>query len=180
MKYRDPETGEFKELYAKTADTLPVGTVVDYEGTEVPAGWEEVEKLNYIVAIPREQTVLTGNTDIFLNKWRATGSKLTVVNNKVKIGAGVKKVRISASIFMDITTPAAGYFWGRIAKNNQNTAGSIISLTPDMGFASSAIAATIIEVAEGDTLWLNVDVTGAVGKVRDVFTTTWLCVEVVE
>lgn len=43
MKYRDPVTGEFKELYTKAADTLPVGTVVDYDGTEVPAGWEEVE-----------------------------------------------------------------------------------------------------------------------------------------
>ena len=42
MKYRDPETGEFKELYVKAADTLPVGTEVDYEGEEVPAGWEEI------------------------------------------------------------------------------------------------------------------------------------------
>ena len=44
MKYRDPETGKFKELYTKAADTLPVGTVVDYDGDEVPAGWEEVEE----------------------------------------------------------------------------------------------------------------------------------------
>lgn len=43
MKFRDPETGGFKELYTKAADTLPVGTVVDYEGTEIPAGWEEVD-----------------------------------------------------------------------------------------------------------------------------------------
>lgn len=42
MKFRDPETGEFKELYVKAADTLPVGTEVDYEGEEVPAGWEVV------------------------------------------------------------------------------------------------------------------------------------------
>ena len=44
MKYRDPETGEFKELYTKAADTLPVGTVVDFDGAEVPAGWEEAEE----------------------------------------------------------------------------------------------------------------------------------------
>lgn len=42
MKFRDPETGEFKELYTKAADTLPVGTEVDYDGDEVPAGWEEM------------------------------------------------------------------------------------------------------------------------------------------
>lgn len=42
MKFRDPETGEFKELYTKAADTLPVGTEVDFDGTEVPTGWEEI------------------------------------------------------------------------------------------------------------------------------------------
>ena len=45
MKYRDPETGEFKELYTKAADTLPVGTVVDFDGDEVPAGWEYAGEL---------------------------------------------------------------------------------------------------------------------------------------
>jgi hypothetical protein len=45
MKFRDPETGEFKELYAKAADTLPVGTVVDFDGTEIPAGWEKVDNI---------------------------------------------------------------------------------------------------------------------------------------
>lgn len=49
MKYRDPETGEFKELYTKAADTLPVGTVVDYDGDEVPAGWEKVEETGVIL-----------------------------------------------------------------------------------------------------------------------------------
>ena len=47
MKYRDPETGEFKELYVKAADTLPVGTVVDFDGDEVPAGWEAVGSDDY-------------------------------------------------------------------------------------------------------------------------------------
>ena len=45
MKYRDPETGEFKELYVKAIDTLPVGTEVDYEGDEAPAGWEELKNI---------------------------------------------------------------------------------------------------------------------------------------
>ena len=47
MKYRDPETGEFKELYTKAADTLPVGTEVDYDGDEVPAGWAKVDNNYY-------------------------------------------------------------------------------------------------------------------------------------
>ena len=43
MKYRDPQTGEFKDITVKVADTLPVGTEVDYDGTKVPSGWEEVD-----------------------------------------------------------------------------------------------------------------------------------------
>lgn len=41
MKYRDPNTGQLKELSLKAADTLPIGTIVDYDGEEVPEGWEE-------------------------------------------------------------------------------------------------------------------------------------------
>lgn len=43
IKYRDKETGEFKDTYSKSGDTLPVGSVVEYDGEEVPAGWEEIE-----------------------------------------------------------------------------------------------------------------------------------------
>lgn len=41
MKYRD-ENGVFQDLYLPpTGDTLPIGSEVDYDGTEVPYGWEE-------------------------------------------------------------------------------------------------------------------------------------------
>lgn len=46
MKYRDPDTGELKDIYVKASDTLPIGTEVDYNGTEVPNGWEEVDNPN--------------------------------------------------------------------------------------------------------------------------------------
>ena len=41
MKYKDPSTGQLKELSLKAADTLPIGTIVDYDGETVPEGWEE-------------------------------------------------------------------------------------------------------------------------------------------
>lgn len=46
MKYRDPDTGELKDIYVKASDTLPIGAEVDYNGTEVPSGWEEVDNPN--------------------------------------------------------------------------------------------------------------------------------------
>lgn len=43
MKYRNPKTGEFKDLLVKVTDTLPVGSIVEYEGETIPEGWEKVE-----------------------------------------------------------------------------------------------------------------------------------------
>lgn len=41
MKYRD-ENGVFQDLYLPpSGDTLPIGTVVDYDGDTVPYGYEE-------------------------------------------------------------------------------------------------------------------------------------------
>ena len=42
MKYKDPKTGEYKDIFLKTGDTLPVGTIVEYDGDEVPAGYKEI------------------------------------------------------------------------------------------------------------------------------------------
>jgi len=41
MRYQD-ENGDFQEIYFKASDTLPIGTEVDYDGEEVPFGWEEI------------------------------------------------------------------------------------------------------------------------------------------
>lgn len=38
MKFRDLD-GQFKDIVLKTGDTLPVGSVVEYEGSTPPAGW---------------------------------------------------------------------------------------------------------------------------------------------
>lgn len=42
MKYND--NGEYKDIYIKTFDTLPVGTEVDYDGETVPEGWSEIQE----------------------------------------------------------------------------------------------------------------------------------------
>ena len=40
IKYKD--NGEYKDIVVKVGDTQPIGTIVDYDGAEVPNGWEEV------------------------------------------------------------------------------------------------------------------------------------------
>ena len=39
MKYKDPVTGQLKELSLKAADTLPIGSVIAYSGSNEPSGW---------------------------------------------------------------------------------------------------------------------------------------------
>ena len=57
MKFKDPKTGEYKDLYFKTGDTLPVGTIVEYDGDEVPPGYEEVPGVvASVVVSPTEPT----------------------------------------------------------------------------------------------------------------------------
>lgn len=43
IKYKD--NGTYKDIVVKVGDTQPIGTIVDYEGSVVPDGWEEVENV---------------------------------------------------------------------------------------------------------------------------------------
>ena len=49
MKYK--ENGQFKPIYVKALDSMPVGTEVDFDGqvADIPTGWEQVEGNNIIV-----------------------------------------------------------------------------------------------------------------------------------
>lgn len=42
LKYKDPTTGDWIELSNAVGDTLPIGTIVEYDGTIVPTNWEKV------------------------------------------------------------------------------------------------------------------------------------------
>lgn len=42
LKYKDPITGDWKELANSVGDTLPIGAIVEYDGENVPANWEQV------------------------------------------------------------------------------------------------------------------------------------------
>ena len=40
MKYND--NGEYKDIYIKTFDTLPIGAIVEYSGATIPDGWTDI------------------------------------------------------------------------------------------------------------------------------------------
>lgn len=43
MKYKD--NGQWKEIYVKALDSMPVGTEIDFDGqaSDIPVGWEQVD-----------------------------------------------------------------------------------------------------------------------------------------
>lgn len=47
MKYND--NGTVKDIVIKAGDTLPVGTIVSYDGETIPSGWEQVTDVEEII-----------------------------------------------------------------------------------------------------------------------------------
>ena len=60
MKYKD--NGQWKEIYVKALDSMPVGTEVDFDGqtSDIPVGWERVQAKQ----IDLETVVWTYNTNV--------------------------------------------------------------------------------------------------------------------
>lgn len=83
MKYKDPVTGELKDIIIKSGDTLPIGTIVEIQGDVIPDGYEEVNGSNYVVE----------NTDALLTN--------VVSRNIYKPELNSEWVRNSCSVTLD-------------------------------------------------------------------------------
>ena len=57
--YKDSTTGQMKPLGVKVEDTLPVGTEVDYDGQDIPEGWEEVDDTVLLAELDNNTTNTT-------------------------------------------------------------------------------------------------------------------------
>lgn len=62
MKYND--NGTVKEIVVKAGDTLPIGTIVEYEGTTIPDGYTVVEDEIGDIQILNIQTKILAADDI--------------------------------------------------------------------------------------------------------------------
>lgn len=85
MKYRDPQTGEFKDIAVKVSDTLPVGTIVEYDGTTVPSGWELVDGSGTYKKIKKTETITATNgtiVDSLAGNSKTDAPSVRAVNNK--------------------------------------------------------------------------------------------------
>ena len=87
----------------------------------------------------------------------STGSKFELINNKIKIGAGVTKIKVSGSLTEESTI--AGLFGGYISKN-----GTTLNDAINIGFSTLATAnemykitctPVIVDVNPGDLIMLT-------------------------
>lgn len=86
MKYND--NGTIKDIVIKSGDTLPVGTIVEYDGDIIPSGWEKVEKnINVLWINPdplsefANQTInlSSGDYDYLITCWYTGGNNFDSV-----------------------------------------------------------------------------------------------------
>lgn len=87
MKYND--NGEYKDIYIKTFDTLPVGTEVDYDGETVPDGWTQV---NDVLFTSANGTI--GNITLSDNVSNYRYLEITFKSNPDADGSAIKTQRI--------------------------------------------------------------------------------------
>ena len=78
MKYND--NGTAKDIVIKAGDTLPVGTVVSYDGETIPSGWEQVTDIEEIVNEQSTSKEQAYSCD-YMNKVHTYSDKEQLVGN---------------------------------------------------------------------------------------------------
>lgn len=163
-----------------TGDTLPIGTIVEYSGTTVPDGWEASVLRNIITCklALNQTTVATTYTLIPIIQSVVSGTKLSVENGKIKIGAGVTKIMVSA--FVQYQRFNNGVWVFKTQRNRSEVVVDIgISAYNLVAAENTVIVPTIIyEVRENDLIQLVYYDSVANNSVRA--DGTYLTVEVIE
>ena len=182
MKYRDPNTGEIKSISVKASDTLPIGSVVEFEGDAIPEGWEEVNSGIITAFLVGEPSYATDPRTVFSNAI-SEGDGLSLVNGNIVVGKGITKVKCSAhSVIQYDGNAAESYATIKLIKNEtiELKCQTYIPAVPAWGYSSISLAAGLIEVQEGDILSIRVEMTRAGRIHNDEYGKTYLTVETVE
>lgn len=151
MKYND--NGTIKEVKVKAFDTLPVGTEVDYDGSVVPDGWEEVIGTNIITAGLNSDyaTTSTNEEKLTLNKEIIKiGANLSLSSGSVVIGSGINYIKISSQVNLSNGMQSGDRIMALIKKNNNNI--SVTNMIVRGLYETMFFSPKLISVSEGDTI----------------------------
>ena len=94
----------------------------------------------------------TGYEKIVLNGSNRVGNRLSISGGNIVIGAGISKVKVSAKV--SFTSVTAGVKWLTVYRNNSVVIANPMNLSARGMITSSD---TLIDVAEGDTISLQVN-----------------------
>lgn len=153
--YKDTETGNMKPLGVKVEDTLPVGTIVEYNGQNIPEGWVDIgngkiEKQYQV--IPTNAKLENGDSTSATNGYTADyiNDHSVVVSPTEPSGSARKKV------------------WkqhGELFNKNNITDQSYISDTNGTITSNvSWLVTDYIEVSQGEKLIINGNTSSTTGS----------------
>lgn len=145
MKYK--YNNEWKDLTVKAGDTLPIGTIVDYDGDTVPTGYEEVEN-----TILRKELTANASGTISIN-WQNLGSLY------LDLTPGTWFVKANANF----TTTGSGRCYNKSCLSFDSTGGSVYTRLDSM----SSLHPNESGVTQGDTHSLSCIVT--VDEVKRIY-----------
>ncbi len=167
-----------------------VAEVIQKEGLENNTNVYSADAVNRIL----EKNILTATvesnvnlnqefTNLNLIENVKIGNKLSIKDGRIKIGSGISKIKVNASVFLeDINKDNISYIWSFIKKNNVEINGAICSGV-SVYFQSCTLSDIIIDVQENDTIYLcinNGNYTTHSPIVRAGAINTRLYVEVIE
>lgn len=164
-----------------TDGAVPTGAILDYDGTTIPGGYEEVSGKSIISVYPTQDlTLSSGNT---YTLWEmggietSNGTKLTLGNDgKILIGAGVSKIRVSGQIYFYTGTANTRKSF-QIVKNTTIILRTGNELVSNYNFL--ACSPRTFNVSQGDKISLEVS-----GTANDVYKAypfgSYMEVEVIE
>jgi len=163
-------------------DTLPIGSVIDYDGDTVPDGYVEVP-YGIITAWPTSNITLSSeySTKTF-NNAITIGNSLSLTNGYIVVGSGVHHIKLSATTFFENIN--VDYVWWFVRKrdtsNNEMDLVGAITNTSHYYFSSS-ISECVCDVSEGDKLFLRFNKVGSNNPVvRGGQGNTYVTVEVID
>lgn len=115
---------------------------------------------------------------------KRNGNKLSIVDGKIKIGAGVSKIKVSATLFFeDLLYTKTSYIWTDISNNNTRVSSAIKSAAYAGEFESVNINKDDLDVVEGDLISVVCNNPGYSVQdptsIRVGETNTWITVKVI-
>lgn len=143
----------------------------------------DLKEINIMqISQAKKQTIIANdfkNEKINCELDLSIGNKLTYEDYSIKIGKGVKFVKVSGAIFLNNKSGSSStYAFGQIFKNGEDVAHTIAY--SNSIFISMPIAEKLIEVKENDVFGLYIGLSDGQAITRDDYGSTYLKVEVVE